>query len=142
MAFGGGRRKASILDLHVRCRVASPHTEANLGKVKGAFNSLRRGLRRRPQKQTESTTAVPGPACKVLDHSMGPCISVMGREIHRDEDLGFRREFKVVYQNREQGTSPRPGTLWADMEMKLGKCSTPVGYDVESFLLLSMGRLT
>lgn len=72
--------------------------KANLGKVKGALNSLRGGPRCRPQKQTESTAAAPPAGCWIPSWAPG---SLLWGEIHRGEDLGFSREFRVVYQNRE-----------------------------------------
>lgn len=42
-----------------------------------------------------------------------------------------------MYQNKEHRTTqamPR----WTDMEMELEKCPPLIGYDVESFLLLSI----
>lgn len=122
--------------------------KANIGKVKGAKSSLRRRLRCRKTKNTGHRSREHSCSCRSLLQGAGSLhgpLNLCDWEIHRDGDLGFSGEFRGVYQNKEhRGTQAMP--LWTDVEMELGKCSTLIGYDVESFLLLSilpemMGRL-
>lgn len=67
--------------------------------------------------------------------------SLLRGDIHRDGDLGFSGGIQRCVP--EQGAwAHRLYTLWTDMEMELGKCSTTTGCDAESFLLLSIPILS
>lgn len=81
MAFGGGRRKASIMAPHLRCPVASLDTESKPWESERGFKQPEG----RPEMQAAEANREHScsPSCRVLDPFMGPWISVVGRDPQR-----------------------------------------------------------